>query len=111
MRELDYIADAIQMSERAQPGELVCARLVRRRARRLPPLVAASASIGAAFLAAIAIVLPGRGGLVGEQALTGTARNVSIADPPPRSLVLSSIERAQGLSSHSVTALHRPELP
>lgn len=112
MRDLGYIADVIKTSEREQPRELVAVRRLRHRARRFPAVAAASASMGAAFLAAIAIALPGRSGLIGEQAMSGAARNVSMADPPPRSLVLVSLKQAQGFESHPApVALHRPQLP
>lgn len=105
--DLGDLVDAIQMSEPARPRELVSLRLLRHRTRAMPAFVAASASIGAAFLAVIAIALPGRGGLVGERPGTGVFLNASMADPPPRSLVLASLTKAeQPLAPHVATGQH-----
>jgi predicted anti-sigma-YlaC factor YlaD len=107
LRALDYLVSVIQTSERAKAGELVAVQRLRHRVRRLPALAAVSAAVGAAFLAAIAVALPGRSALVGEQQMTGNLRSASTVDPPPRSLVLISLRQAQH-PEHPVT-LRRPQ--
>jgi hypothetical protein len=108
-REVSTIADAIRASEHAEPREWVA--VGRLRARRLPALAAASASIGAAFLAAIAVGLPARIGLIGGRSGAETVQNVSAADPPPRSLVLLSLKRAQQPASPRADERYRPQGP
>jgi predicted anti-sigma-YlaC factor YlaD len=108
MRELGYLTSAIQLSEPVRLREPVAARLLVRRARRFPALAAASASIGAAFLAAIAVALPGSSGVGGEQAMTGSLLNPTV-DPPPRSFVLASFKRAQRSQAPSAPSWHRPQ--
>ena len=112
MRELGYLAWVVTTSERAEPCELVAVRLLRHRTRRLPALAAASASIGAAFLAAIAIVLPGSSALVAEQPATGNLLNSTAEPPPPRSFVLNSFKRAQQQPEASPSAVpsHGPQV-
>jgi hypothetical protein len=108
-REVGYIADAIRMSEQAEPREWVA--VGRLRARRLPALAAASASIGAAVLAAIAVGLPARIGLIRAQAGAASFQRASAADPPPRSLVLLSLRRAARPAPDEAATRFRPQGP